>query len=288
MKRRSALRHVALFSVAALAGLPKVALAKRKSFQIGACDWSLGTTCSPAVFDYAKEIGLDGVQLSYNKQGDENYLLRPENQRAMREASQRTGVKIASLAIGLLNEVPLKAQSEPQTVDWISGSIDTAKALKVKVVLLAFFSKNDLRNDPAGKKVVIERLKEVAAKAEKNGVILGIESYLTAKEHLEIIEAVGSPNVQVYYDPRNATDADNDVYAEIETLGRKRLICEIHLKDNENLLGQGTLDWPRIRRVLNDVEYRGWAQIEWSVPKGKTTKECYPANVKYARSIFGQ
>ena len=288
MKRRSALRHVALLSVAALAGLPKAALAKRKSFQIGACDWSLGPTCSPAVFDYAKELGLDGVQLSYNKQGDENYLLRPENQRAMREASQRTGVKIASLAIGLLNEVPLKAQAEPQTVDWISGSIDAAKALKVRVVLLAFFSKNDLRNDPAGKKVVIERLKEVAAKAEKNGVILGIESYLTAKEHLEIIEAVGSPNVQVYYDPRNATDADNDVYSEIETLGRKRLICEIHLKDNENLLGQGTLDWPRIKRVLDNIEYRGWAQIEWSVSKGKTTKECYPANVKYARSVFGK
>jgi len=288
MKRRHAIRHVALLATTALAGLPQMALAKRKNYQIGACDWSLGETCSPAVFDYAKEIGLDGVQLSYNKKGDETYLLRPENQRAMRQAAQRTGVKIASLAIALLNDVPLKAPDQPQTVDWISGSIDAAKALGVKVVLLAFFSKNDLRNDPEGKKIVIERLKQVTAKAEKNGVILGIESYLTAKEHLEIITAVGSPNLQVYYDPRNAADADNDVYSEIEMLGRKRLICEIHLKDNENLLGQGTLDWPRIKRVLNDVNYRGWAQIEWSVPKEKTIKESYPANVKFARSVFDQ
>jgi L-ribulose-5-phosphate 3-epimerase len=288
MNRRQSLQQLTLLAAASLTALPQLARAKNKPYQIGACDWSLGSTCSPAVFDYAREIGLDGVQLSYNKREDETYLLRPENQQAMREASKRTGVKIASLAIEIINSVPLKALENPQTVNWISGSIDAAKALGVKVVLLAFFSKNDLRNDPAGKKIVIERLKQVAPKAEAKGIILGIESYLTAKEHLEIIEAVGSPNVQVYYDPRNASDAGNDVYSEIILLGSKGLICEIHLKDNDNMLGQGSLDWPRIRRVLDEVQYRGWAQIEWSVPKGKTIKECYPDNVKYARGVFGQ
>lgn len=288
MNRRQSLQQLTLLAAASLAGLPQLARAKNKPYQIGACDWSLGITCSPAVFDYAREIGLDGVQLSYNKREDETYLLRPENQQAMREASKRTGVKIASLAIEIINSVPLKALENPQTVNWINGSIDAAKALGVKVVLLAFFSKNDLRNDPAGKKVVIERLKQVAPKAEAKGIILGIESYLTAKEHLEIIEAVGSPNVQVYYDPRNASDAGNDIYSEMMLLGSKGLICEIHLKDNDNMLGQGSLDWPRIKRVLDEVQYRGWAQIEWSVPKGKTIQECYPDNVKYARGVFGQ
>ena len=285
MNRRQALQQSVLLSAAALTGFPDGLLAKNSPYQIGACDWSLGSTCNPLLFDYAKEIGLQGIQLSYNSPKDETYLLRPENQRLMLAASQKTGVKIASLAIGELNNVPFK--SEAKTIDWVSGSIDAAKALSVKVVLLAFFSKNDLRNDVAGKKEVIERLRQLASKAEKNGIILGIESYLSAEEHLEIINAVGSPNVQVYYDPRNAADAGNNVYHEIELLGKKKLICEIHLKDNDNLLGQGSLDWPRIRRALDAVQFKGWAQIEWSVPKGKTIQEVYGDNVKYAKQIFG-
>ena len=285
MNRRQALKQSTLLAATALAGGFGELLAKNSPYQIGACDWSLGRTCNPLLFDYAKKIGLQGIQLSYNSPQDETYLLRPENQRAMREAAQRTGVKIASLAIGELNNVPFK--SEDRTIAWVSGSIDAAKALGVQVVLLAFFSKNDLRNDAVGKKEVIERLRKLVPKAEKNNVILGIESYLSAEEHLEIINAVGSPNVQVYYDPRNSADAGNDVYHEIELLGKKKRICEIHLKDNDHALGQGSLDWPRIRRALDAVGFKGWAQIEWSVPKGKTIQETYPDNVKYAKQIFG-
>jgi len=50
--------------------------------------------------------------------------------------------------------------------------------LGVPVILLAFFAKNDLRNDEQGKKDVMQRLKMAAPKAEKMNVILGIESYL--------------------------------------------------------------------------------------------------------------
>ncbi len=234
---------------------------------------------------YAKKIGLDGVQLSYNSRSDESYLLRPENQQVMLEAAKKSGVKIASLAIGELNRVPLK--SEARTVDWVSGSIDAAKALKVKVVLLAFFSQGDLRNDEAGKKVVIERLKSLIPKAEKQGITLAIESYLSAQEHLDIIEAVDSPNLKVYYDPRNAADAGHDPYTEIPLLGKRKLICEVHLKENGALLGQGSIDWPRIRQLLNEIHFKGWAQLEGAMPPGKTLDEAYPQNVQYARKIVG-
>ncbi|MFN8345032.1 MAG: sugar phosphate isomerase/epimerase family protein [Spirosomataceae bacterium] len=289
MNRRTLLRQTALLTAVWLAenidAFSMAGIGVRKRYSLGACDWSLGHSCTPEVFEYAKKMGLDGVQLSYNSRKDETYLLRPENQQAMREAARKAGVQIASLAIGQLNSVPLK--SEPKTAEWVSGSIDAAQALGVKVVLLAFFSKGDLRNDPEGKKSVIERLKQLAPKAEKQGVILAIESYLSAPEHLEIIDAVGSKNVQVYYDPRNAADAGHDPYAEIPLLGKRKLICEVHLKENEFLLGQGSIDWPRIRQLLDEVDFKGWAHIEGAVPKGKTVDESYPLNVTYARKIFG-
>lgn len=286
MNRRDALRQTALLSATYFtAPFDPLPDSLRRSYPLGACDWSLQRACNPAVFTYAKKIGLDGVQLSYNSRSDESYLLRPENQQAMLEAAKKSGVKIASLAIGELNRVPLK--SEARTVEWVSGSIDAAKALKVKVVLLAFFSQGDLRNDEAGKKVVIERLKSLMPKAEKQGVTLAIESYLSAQEHLDIIEAVGSPNLKVYYDPRNAADAGHDPYTEIPLLGQRKLICEVHLKENGSLLGQGSIDWPRIRQLLNEIHFKGWAQLEGAMPPGKTLDEAYPQNVQYARKIVG-
>ena len=286
MNRRDALRQTALLSATYFtAPFDPLSDSLRRSYPLGACDWSLQRACNPAVFMYAKKIGLDGVQLSYNSRSDESYLLRPENQQAMLEAAKKSGVKIASLAIGELNRVPLK--SEARTVDWISGSIDAAKALKVKVVLLAFFSQGDLRNDEAGKKVVIERLKSLMPKAEKQGITLAIESYLSAQEHLDIIKAVGSPNLKVYYDPRNAADAGHDPYTEIPLLGKRKLICEVHLKENGALLGQGSIDWPRIRQLLNEIHFKGWAQLEGAMPPGKTLDEAYPQNVQYARKIVG-
>ncbi|MEZ4902260.1 MAG: TIM barrel protein [Spirosomataceae bacterium] len=115
--------------------------------------------------------------------------------------------------------------------------------------------------------MVIERLKQLAPKAEKERIILAIESYLSAKEHLEIIDAVGSPNVQVYYDPRNAADAGHDPYTEIPLLGKRKLICEVHLKENDFLLGQGSIDWPRIKQLLQEIKYKGWVHLEGLFPK---------------------
>jgi len=153
-------------------------------FQLGACDWSVGKSLNPAAFDLAKEIGLQGIQVSYNTSEDFAGLSVPATLNSIWEASKRTGIKVSSLAIGELNRVLYK--SDPRTEKWVYNAIIAAKALGVKVILLTFFSEGDLRNDDAGKKVVIERLKKVAPHAEKNGITLGIESWLSAQEHLDI------------------------------------------------------------------------------------------------------
>ena len=75
--------------------------------------------------------------------------------------------------------------------------------MKQRIALLAFFSKGDIKDKPQEQAEVIRRLKQVAPEAEKAGVILGIESWLNADEHLRILDAVGSPAVQVYYDVAN-------------------------------------------------------------------------------------
>lgn len=262
---------------------PLFAAPDQRRFKIGACDWSIGQRADPAAFAVAQRIGLDGVQVSLGTEADDMHLRKPEMQQAYRRAAQEVGLGIASLAIGELNQVPYK--SDPRTIAWVSDSIDVCQALGVRVVLLAFFSKGDLRDDSAGVDEVVKRLKAVAPKAEKAGVVLGLESWLSAEAHLEILDRVGSKAVQVYYDVCNSTDRGYDIFKEIRLLGRDR-ICEFHAKENGALLGEGKVDFAKVRAALDDIGYRGWVQIEGAVPKGKPMLESYQANLKFLRGIL--
>lgn len=285
MTRRDAIRY----SVgAALTALSYRAFSETKidkaRFQIGACDWSIGPAGDIKAFAVAKQIGLDGVQVSLNTASDHEHLRQPDMQRAYINAARQADVQIGGLAIGLLNTIPYK--SDPRTEVWVQDSVDVAKALGVKNVLLAFFSNNDLRNDPQGTKVVIDRLKAVAPKAEKAGVVLGIESWLSAPELMAIQDAVNSPAVKIYYDVCNASDMGYDIFKEIRLLGKDR-ICEVHLKENGYLLGKGKVNLPEVRKTLDDIGYTGWLHMEGAVPKGKPMLESYVENNKTVRGLFG-
>ena len=119
--------------------------ASQARFSIGACDWSIGMRGRTEALALAKELGLDGVQVSMGSVENDLRLRRPEVQRAYREAASASGVRIGGVALDVLNQVPYK--SDPRTETWVSDSIDCARALEARVILLAFFERGDLRND---------------------------------------------------------------------------------------------------------------------------------------------
>ncbi|MCC6488735.1 MAG: sugar phosphate isomerase/epimerase [Candidatus Hydrogenedentes bacterium] len=255
--------------------------APARGFRIGACDWSLEKGGDLGAFAVAKELGLDGVQVSLGSADNDMQLRRPEIQQAYLAEAERQGVAIASLAIGELNNIPYK--SDPRAEEWVRDSIDVCKALKVQVVLLAFFGNGDLRDDAAGVDVVVERLKKVAPKAQEAGVYLAIESWLSGPQHVEIIDRVGSPNVKVYYDLGNSHLRGYDIYQEIRDLG-SGLICEFHAKDYDSLFGQGKVDFVRAREAMDAIGYSGWIQIEGAKPLGMM--DSYKADLKYLKEVF--
>ena len=252
-----------------------------RGFKIGVCDWSIGKTGDPSSFELAKELGLDGVQVSLGTVRNDMHLRKPEVQKVFLEAAKKQDMEIASLAIGALNSVPYK--SDPRAEQWVADSIDVCTALGLKVVLLAFFDSGDLRDDDTGVQTVVERLKRVAPKAEEAGVVLGLETWLSAEQHMDIIERVGSRAVQVYYDVGNSHLRGYDIYKEIRSLGLEH-ICEFHAKDYNNLFGQGKVDFKEVRNAMDDIGYRGWIQIEGAKPLG--LKESYLHDAHYLRSIF--
>jgi L-ribulose-5-phosphate 3-epimerase len=280
--RREMIRRAAGFGATLALGSavgPLFAAPGGRGFKIGAPEWSLRKT-DPSCFDIAREIGLDGVQVDLGNLTNHLHLRQPAVQQAYIAAARRNGLEIASLALAELNSIPLK--SNPLATIWLLDSLDVVRALGVRVILVAAFAKGELKGDKQGIDSTVEILKEVAPRAEKAGAILGLENYLSAPENLDIIQRVGSPAVQVYYDVGNSTDKGYDIYQEIRML--KGHICEFHAKDGSFMLGQGRIDFRRVRQAMDDIDYRGWIQIEAEAPHSLV--EDYRADLKFLKGIF--
>jgi len=87
----------------------------------------------------------------------------------------------------------------------------------------------------------------------------------------------------VYYDVANSHRAGYDIYKEIRVLGKQ--ICEFHAKDNDDLYGKGSIDFPEVRRAMDDAGYRGWIVMEGTkMPLG--IEESCRYDAKYLRTIF--
>lgn len=254
-------------------------------FQIFACDWTLQKTCNPEAFPLAARIGLDGVQVDFGrlKEGVTTLpLFDPAQQDKILAASTQHGVAIASLALGVLNSVAYK--NDPKAEQWVLDSVGVMQRMKTRLALLAFFSNGDLVGDAAGVAETVRRLKKLAPRAEAAGLVYGIESWLKAPELEQILDAVNSPAIKVYYDVGNMQKVGEDVGTAIRRLGRER-ICEVHFKDYDDLYGKGSMDFPKVRTALDAIGYHGWVGIEGvKTPLG--VEESIRYDVNYLRPIF--
>jgi sugar phosphate isomerase/epimerase len=255
-----------------------------RGFRLGVCDWTIGKRCDPAAFAIAKKIGLDGVQVDIGGGPDSDPpLFDPQFQKRYAEEIKAQEMRIASLAMGALNEVPYK--SDPRAEKWVDQAIDVAQAMDMRqrIILLAFFSKGDLKNDDAGTDAVVGKLKNIAAKAEKANVTLAIESWLSAEEHIAILDRINSPAVQVYYDVANSHKMGYDIYKEIRTLGKR--VFQFHAKDYDDLYGKGSIDFAKVRAAMDEVGYRGWLVMEGTkMPLG--VEESCRYDAEYLRTVF--
>jgi sugar phosphate isomerase/epimerase len=258
---------------------PLFAEETKRRFKIGACQWSLRNS-GPECFDVAKKIGLDGVQVDMGSAGNDMHLRKPELQRAYLAAAKKSGSQISSLAIAEMNNIPLK--NDARAEQWLADSIAVMKALNVKIVLVATFGKGDLIGDQTGIDHTVEVLKRLAPKAEAAGVIFGLENYLSAEENLGIIGRVGSSAVKVYYDVGNSTDKGYDIHREIRML--KGQVCEFHAKDGDFMLGQGRIDFHKVREAMDAIDYRGWIQIEAAAPHDLVGD--YKIDLAFLKGIF--
>lgn len=278
-----------------VAALPLLTVKARAEVEIrlSACDWSLGVANTPESFDVAKAVGLDGVEISATGDvGDKMDIANPALRQAYKDAAQRTGLVVSSVAMGCLNNYPFA--TDERAPAWLEQTIEATADLDAKVILLAFFGKGDLL-DGGGllrrggglkeKEVdtVVERLIAAAPMAKEAGVIIGLENTLSAEQNLSIINRVNHESVQVYYDIGNSTYNGYDAPAEIRLLDKR--ICQIHFKDGGAALGAGRVDMDAVGAAMRDIKYSGWVVLETAV-LNKDRDASFIKNAEFVRNMF--
>jgi len=233
--------------------------------KLGVMDGVLGMATSVDCFAKAKELGFGGVQVTLGrppKKGASLPLASRALQEKMLAASATTGIPIVSTYLDVLHEDCLK--NSDLASKWILDGIAITKALKAKVLMPVFFGKCELATHGGAEKAVAA-FRDLAPVAADEGVVIGMESLLTAKQSLFVVEQVDSPALKIYYDVGNAANTIGvDPAGEIRILGKQNL-CEVHFKD-KGYLGQGKVNFPSVYAALADIGYGGYAVLETSSP----------------------
>ena len=282
--RRQFLKESVAAALAAVLGRrlgaePTLLLAAGPEIKIGGCDWSLGKEGDPAAFGIAKAAGLDGVEVSCGKGKDKLPITEAERQAKTLAAAKESGLPVTSTCLEVLHRDGLK--EHPDALKWVRAAMAPTRALGARVILLPFFGKQAIEKR-AEQEAVAGRLKEVAAEAEKAGVILGLENTISAKDNAWILDQVKSPAVRVYYDVGNSHRGKHPIYEEVPFLGKDR-VCMIHIKDR-GYLGQGEIDFPRFIESVLKSGFEGWMNLETAIVK--SAPEDFAANAKYIRGVL--
>lgn len=216
----------------------------------------------------AKEAGLDGVEVNVGAPADRLRIAAAAVRSGLKSQMQQSGLAVRSLMMGLLNEAPLA--TDPRAPAWLEQSIDAARDLGAKVILVAFFGRGDLlaadgRLKQQDVDAAVQRLRAAAPRAADAGVTLAIENYLPVAENVCILDRIGHDSVQVYYDVFNTgVTKGYDVPAELRLL--KRRVAQVHFKNGPHYLDDRKGYFESVVAALNEIDYAGWIVLETSSP----------------------
>lgn len=265
----------------ALPGLAAAMLAApNPNLQIGVTDWNLGLAGQLEALDLASQIGFAGVEVSLGRKPVDGKLPF-NNPSAHIERAKALNLTLVSTCLDILHVNGLK--NDKLGEKWLSDAIEINRALGVKNMLLPFFGTRALET-PKELAYVADLLRNIAPKAEKAQVTLGLENTNSAAENLYILDRAKSDAVKVFYDVGNSFSRGHDIYREIPLLGRER-ICQFHLKDNPSLLGQGGIHFPTVLSLIEQIRYRGFADLETSSPSRNIAVDM-AKNLGYMRSLM--
>lgn len=237
-------------------------------------------------FQYAKNLGFDGVE--------SGPMADLDRAKALGDAAREAGAPIHSIIYGGWG-APM-SDPDPDKVargkKEIENALRTAKAMGADTVLLVPAVVNErVRYGEAWERSQ-QNIRELVPLAEELGVVIAVENVwnkflLSPLEFARYVDEFESPWVQAYFDVGNVVIFG---YPQdwIRTLGKR--IRRLHIKDFKRdgyqwskLPYEGDVDWPEVRKALDEIGYSGWGTEEF--PGGD---EAYLRELSRRMTLLGE
>lgn len=264
---------------------------QNQRYKIGLIDLMLLKRQKLGAITLTAQLKADGVEVDMGGLGTrptfDNQLLTDSVRNLFLQTAKEYKVEIFSLAMTGYYAQSFCGRAEYKQS--IADCIRTMQLMNVKTAFLPLGVQCDLRKKPEVRDSVIARLKVAGKMAEAAGVVIGIETALTAKEEVQLLKEIGSPAIKIYFNFSNPLKEGRDLINELKILGKDR-ICMIHAsnKDSAWLENDPQIDLYKVKKCLDEIGYAGWLVIERSrdAKKPSDTKFNYGANTSYLKRVF--
>lgn len=246
--------------------------------------------------DRAAEMGLDGIDIHTRAfASTEPDYLRDIKMRCLRRG-------LAMSYIGVSNDFGKSQEELPAVVQEVKNWVDVADFLGIPLVrIFAAWIHDDEPEEQVWERMM-PCMEEVAVYGKEKGVVLGLHNHnhgcvtRTGKEVRKILETINNPYLSHILDTgqyigspgasgqRGREDPELNFYGSIEETAP----LAVHVRAKIYRISSGEeawLDYPRIFKILEGVNYNGWVSIVYEGQDEEAEETAVPKAVKYLRQF---
>lgn len=260
-------------------------------YKIGLIDLMLLKRQKLGTITLAAQLDADGVEVDMGGLGNrptfDNQLLIDSVRNKFLQTAKENNVEIFSLAMtGYYAQSFCGREAYKKSIE---DCIATMKLMNIKTAFLPLGVQCDLKKNPTVRDSVVARLKVAGKMAQDAGVVIGIETALSAKEEVRLLKEINSSAIKIYFNFSNPLKEGRDLISELKVLGKDR-ICMIHAtnKDSVWLQNDPQIDMYKVKKALDEMGWSGWLVVERSrdATKPRDVKGNYGANTAYLKKVF--
>jgi len=209
--------------------------------------------------EIAEKVGFELME--WIKDDYDNPLLTDKH--IMSHLCKEHKITINSICADFFMTHKLFSESESEldkNLNILQNLITNAHELGIQIIEIPLVDISSIKNSPSDKAQFCFNLQKAIPIAEKNNVILNLETDLPANDFRALLLGFSSDIVKANYDVGNSTSLNYNVNNELIVL--RDLITNIHIKDRlvggvSVPLGTGNVDFESFFSTLSQIHYAG-------------------------------
>lgn len=213
-------------------------------------------------FHAARSLGLTAIEWIFESPIERNPLWSDEGLDQIRQVIAESGVAIEFVCADYFMESPFVRMSDDvrdRNREILNRVLAQAVKLGARAVEIPFVDPSEIRN-ASEEDEVLRALEPGLAVANELGILVGLETSLSADRFENLLRRFSNPAIRANYDIGNSASLGYDPVEEIGSYGR--WIENVHIKDRvlggtTVPLGTGDARLAEVFRLLHDQRYSG-------------------------------